>query len=224
MELTCSYVQHALGKFLYVCVYMRQKCVWYIFSYFKNPIVDTILINFNFCFVVLLLCFNKCDSWSEKTPLSVNKILHWIGFFLFLNLLTGLKRSFRSEKQINCPSVVNAERNDDLIKPPAITSNSSPLDKMAAIFSDDIFKCIFLNEKFCISIRISLKFVLSSLINNTSALVQVMAWRRTGGKPLPEPMLTQFTDAYMRHQGESSSDELNGITASFPYHGVILFK
>ena len=26
-------------------------------------------------------------------------------------------------------------------------------------FADDIFKCIFVNEKFCISIRISLKFV-----------------------------------------------------------------
>ena len=30
-----------------------------------------------------------------------------------------------------------------------------PLDKMAAIFTDDIFKCIFMNEKFCISIQIS---------------------------------------------------------------------
>ena len=28
---------------------------------------------------------------------------------------------------------------------------------------------------------------------------QVMAWRQTGDKPLPEAMLTQFTDAYMRH-------------------------
>ena len=34
-----------------------------------------------------------------------------------------------------------------------------PLDKMAANFADDIFKCIFMNEKFCISIQISPKFV-----------------------------------------------------------------
>ena len=34
-------------------------------------------------------------------------------------------------------------------------------------------------------------------IDNKSALVPVLAWRRTGDKPLPEPMLTQFTDAYM---------------------------
>ena len=39
-------------------------------------------------------------------------------------------------------------------------------------------------------------------IDNKSALVQVMAWRRTGYKPLPEPMLAQFTDAYMGHQRE----------------------
>ena len=30
--------------------------------------------------------------------------------------------------------------------------NSFPLDKMATIFVDDIFKCIFMNENFCISI------------------------------------------------------------------------
>ena len=36
-------------------------------------------------------------------------------------------------------------------------------------------------------------------INNELALVQVMAWHRTDDELLPEPMLTQFTDAYMRH-------------------------
>ena len=34
------------------------------------------------------------------------------------------------------------------------------------------------------------------------ALVQVMAWRWTGDTPLPEPTMTQFTDAYMRHLEE----------------------
>ena len=41
-------------------------------------------------------------------------------------------------------------------------------------------------------------------VDNKSALVQVMAWRLLDAKPLPEPMLTQFTDAYMRHEGEMS--------------------
>ena len=70
---------------------------------------------------------------------------------------------------------------------------------MAANLADDIFKWIFVNEKVCISIRISLKFIPRDPIDNRPALVQVMAWRRTGDKPLPEPMLTQFIDAYMRH-------------------------
>ena len=65
--------------------------------------------------------------------------------------------------------------------------------------ADDIFRCIFVNEKFCILIKISLKFVPKGPIGNKPALVRVMAWRRPGDKPLSEPMLTQFTDAYMRH-------------------------
>ena len=66
-------------------------------------------------------------------------------------------------------------------------------------FADDILRCIFVNEKFCIVILIQLKFVPKGPIDNNSALSQVMAWRRTGDKPLSEPMLTQFTDADMRH-------------------------
>ena len=59
-------------------------------------------------------------------------------------------------------------------------------------FPDDIFKCIFLNENFGISIKISLKFVSKGLINNIPALVQIMAWRRPGDKPLSEPMLVSL--------------------------------
>ena len=64
--------------------------------------------------------------------------------------------------------------------------------------TDDIFKSIF-NENVWISITISLKFVPKSPIDYKSAMVQVMAnWYRTGEKPLPKSMLTQFTDAYIR--------------------------
>ena len=42
----------------------------------------------------------------------------------------------------------------------------------------------------------SLKFVLNGPIDNIPALVQIMAWRRTCDKLLPEPMITQFSDAY----------------------------
>ena len=50
-----------------------------------------------------------------------------------------------------------------------------PLDKMAALLADDNFKCIFLNENDRTPIRISLKFVPRSPIDNEPALVQVMA-------------------------------------------------
>ena len=56
-------------------------------------------------------------------------------------------------------------------------------------FADDTFKPIFLNENIRISIKISLKFVPKVPINNNSALVQIMAWRRPGDKLLSEPMM-----------------------------------
>ena len=69
---------------------------------------------------------------------------------------------------------------------------------MGAIIEDGIFKCIFLNENDRIPIRISAKFVARGPVANKPAFVQVMAWRRTGDKPFPEPMMTQVGDAYMR--------------------------
>ena len=56
-------------------------------------------------------------------------------------------------------------------------------------FQDDIFKFIFLNEKVWITIEVPLKFVPKGPINNIPTLVQVMAWRRPGDKPLSEPMM-----------------------------------
>ena len=74
---------------------------------------------------------------------------------------------------------------------------------MATIFQKH-FKWIFLNKNVWILINISLKFVPKGPINNISALIQIMAWRRTGDKPLSEPMMTQFNDAYMRHSASMS--------------------
>ena len=62
---------------------------------------------------------------------------------------------------------------------------------MAAIMADDI--------------QISPKFAPRNPIDSKEALVDVMAWRRAGNKPLPQPMTTQFIDAYMQHEG---GDEL----------------
>ena len=45
-------------------------------------------------------------------------------------------------------------------------------------FADDIFGYIFVNEKFCILSKISLKkFVPKGPIDNNPAVVQIIAWR-----------------------------------------------
>ena len=56
-------------------------------------------------------------------------------------------------------------------------------------FADDIFKRIFVNENVRLSIKISPKFVPRGPINNIPALLQIMAWRRPGDKPLSETIM-----------------------------------
>ena len=56
-----------------------------------------------------------------------------------------------------------------------------------------------MNEEFSIFIKISLKFAPKEPIDSNLALIQIRAWHQIGNKPLSGPMLTQFTDAYMRH-------------------------
>ena len=59
-------------------------------------------------------------------------------------------------------------------------------------FADDTFKCIFVNDAWWIPIKISLKFVPKGPINNITALVQIMACRLVGAKPLSEPMMVRL--------------------------------
>ena len=53
-------------------------------------------------------------------------------------------------------------------------------------FADDTFKRIFMNENIIMRIETSLKCVPKGPINNIPALVQIMAWRRRGNKPLSQ--------------------------------------
>ena len=63
--------------------------------------------------------------------------------------------------------------------------------------------------KTLLSLKISLKFVPKGPIRNIPALVQVMAWHRPGDKPLSDPMMIKFTDAYMRHSASMSQIKVN---------------
>ena len=62
----------------------------------------------------------------------------------------------------------------------------------------DIFKHIFFSENVWIPINISMKFVPEGQIYNIPALLQMMAWRRSGDKLLSEPvMVTVPTHIYV---------------------------
>ena len=87
-------------------------------------------------------------------------------------------------------NVINPLFNHDYLHQLGKLFNSLRPRQNGCHFPDDIFKCIFLNEHVWISIKISLKFVPKGPINNIPALVQIMAWRRSGDKPLSEPMMT----------------------------------
>ena len=69
--------------------------------------------------------------------------------------------------------------------------NTLRLKQNGRYFADDIFRYIFLNENVWILIKISLQFAPKGPINNIPALVQIMAWRRPGDKPLSEPMMVR---------------------------------
>ena len=67
---------------------------------------------------------------------------------------------------------------------------------MAPTFSgDDIFKRIFTKGKFCDLIKDTPKYVGKGPIDCKSVLVQMLAWRQTDDKLLPEPIMSQLPGA-----------------------------
>ena len=59
-------------------------------------------------------------------------------------------------------------------------------DQNGQHLADDILKCIFFRQKSYTFIPISLQFVPERRIDDTSALINALAWCRRGNKPLPE--------------------------------------
>ena len=60
------------------------------------------------------------------------------------------------------------------------------------LFRTRHFQKHFFNENAWTSLKILLKFVPKVRINNIPALIQIMAWRRPGDKPLSEPMMVSL--------------------------------
>ena len=75
----------------------------------------------------------------------------------------------------------------------------SPLTPTTVVKMATISQTTYLNEWEVL--HIALNLVLKCPIHNKPALVQSNCLVPTGEMPLSEPMLNQFIDAYMRHQG-----------------------
>ena len=70
-------------------------------------------------------------------------------------------------------------------------------DKMAAIFQTTFSNAFSWMKMYEFRLKFHWSFVLKGPTNSIPALVLIMAWHQTGAKPLSEPMVVYFTDAYM---------------------------
>ena len=92
------------------------------------------------------------------------------------------------------------------------TSNYSVVELINALrprqhghhFADGTYKCSFLNGNVWILIQNFTEAFSESPTNYIPALVLIMAWGRTGEKPLSKPMMALFSDAYMLHSDSIS--------------------
>ena len=133
---------------------------------------------------------NIGPSNSNKTNLWISIIvMHCLGNVFMLSV----------KKACLWLRTCSSKTNEDKILD---TLTHLPLDKMATTLTYDNLKYNFINDNDRIQIQILLKFVPRSPIDNKLALVRVMAWCWRGDKPLPEPMLTQFTDIYAALGGD----------------------
>ena len=109
--------------------------------------------------------------------------------------------------------------------------NTLGQDKMSAIFQT-IFSNAFSWMNVWISINISLNFVPNGRINNSPALVQIMAWHRPGDKSLSEPMMVslpmhicvtqpQWVKWQGRHVSHSENSLAWNVYCSSPVQGPL---
>ena len=67
------------------------------------------------------------------------------------------------------------------------------------------------NENVWIMINISLKFISNGPVNEKAALIDVITWHWTGDKPLPKPMMIQFTEPYLSPGLNELITEIEGV-------------
>ena len=124
----------------------------------------------------VVLCVTICCDWITRTRNTRKWIFHSIW-------------NTTEKSAVKWASMCSNARIHIMTTIPFNTSRSR---RNRRPFADDILKCIFLNENEWILSSISLKFVPKVRINNIPPLVQIMAWRRPGDKPLSEPMMVSL--------------------------------
>ena len=126
-------------------------------------------------------------SWWGSSPTDIYKPLgitwyHWLSSSN--QGLTILSIPWKSKKNHSLPYIY---------------LNTLRLRQSCRHFTDDIFKCIFLNAIVWLLLKISLKFVPKVRINNIPALVKIMAWHWPGinlreiSQEIPQPWSTKFS-------------------------------
>ena len=100
-------------------------------------------------------------AWLEMTPLNYSNFL--AGILHVITICDSLSETWPRHGAKTANSISRIQG--------CMGFNRMTPEQNGRCFADDIFKCIFLNEKFCISVRISLKFVPKGQINNIPALV-----------------------------------------------------
>ena len=126
-------------------------------------------------------------SWPQRTWNSQSKSLPWHASLLKAKPVGRLLSWY-----VFWYVSVHSAQNPFLLSNSRSLINSMRPRQNDRHFPDDTFKRIFVNENVRISIKISLKFVSKGPINNNPALVQIMAWRRSGDKPLSEPIMVSL--------------------------------
>ena len=154
-------------------VIMLLNCVifhqpWCNFNNFQDLLDTDMSMKFNLIFWYLYLC-HRADIWL----ISHNKIQHC---------------SHSQGKKWHILSCAFST---------VLHLNTLEPRQKGCRFTDYTFKSISLNENFWILNEGSLKYAPYGLIFNMAAFVHIMAWHRTGAKPLSEAMLVCCIDTYM---------------------------
>ena len=160
----------------------------YVYINKKAPVsyeVDANVIYKTYSVQVMLVITRQKHKSKCLTVIEINVLKNWIGSIqdLIYRMWLDCKHCLATYQRYVCLPLYQATWCY------YVSLNSLRPRQNRRHFADDVFKYNFLNENVWIPIKISLNFVPSGPINDMSALVQIMAWRRPGDRPLSEPMM-----------------------------------